>query len=328
MDADPLYTFFSPAEADDPDVLYTTLGVSRASPAAEIAKAYRRAALRCHPDKHASAPQAARDALTAQFQRVGFAFAVLSDAARRKRYDATGRTDEVAFGDGDGGWDAYFADLFDGVDRKALDEDKRVYQGSAEEMADVREAYDETGGDLEGIMARIPHSTLEDEARLVDAVKGEIAAGRLKLTRTWTRTAGDKAAAKKRMRAALAEAAEAEEEAKRLGVWDEFYGSGAKGKRARDEGEEGEEGGKAKGKGKPSKDGEDEDGALAALIRGRQNSRAANFAALEAKYAAKAKKGRKKAEEPHPDELDDDAFAALQAKMFANKDKGKKRKTK
>jgi hypothetical protein len=45
------------------------------------------------------------------------------------RYDATGRTDEVAFGDGDGGWDAYFSDLFDGVDRKVLDEDKKKYQG-------------------------------------------------------------------------------------------------------------------------------------------------------------------------------------------------------
>ncbi len=45
------------------------------------------------------------------------------------RYDATGRTDEVAFGDGDGGWDAYFSDLFDGVDRKVLDEDKNKYQG-------------------------------------------------------------------------------------------------------------------------------------------------------------------------------------------------------
>jgi DnaJ family protein C protein 9 len=196
----------------------------------------------------------------------------------------------------------------------------RLTAGSEEELEDLRVAYKDAKGDLEGIMASIPHSTHEDEARLVAAVEAEIAAGRLKRTKAWSSSSADKSAAKKRKRAAVAEAAEAEEEAKRLGVWDEFYGSGAKGKRARDE--------EQKGKGK--KKGEEEDeGALAALIRGRQNSRAANFAALEAKYAAKEKKGKgkkKAAAEPHPDELDDDAFAALQAKMFGGKGAGKKAK--
>ncbi len=84
-DADPLLTFFSAAEAEDPDVLYTTLGVARDTGGTDISKAYRKAALRCHPDKHASKAPAEREALTAQFQRIGFAFAVLSDEKRRKR---------------------------------------------------------------------------------------------------------------------------------------------------------------------------------------------------------------------------------------------------
>lgn len=45
-------------------------------------------------------------------------------------YDATGRTDELKFDEaGEAGWDAYFEDLFERFDRKALDEDKAKYQG-------------------------------------------------------------------------------------------------------------------------------------------------------------------------------------------------------
>lgn len=162
-------------------------------------------------------------------------------------------------------------------------------------------------------MSQIPHSTHHDEARLVAAVESEIDAGRLTRTRKWTASSKDTGARKKRKRAAEAEAAEAEEAAKRLGVWDEFYGSGAKGKRAGDLG---------KGKKKEEEDEEGETG-LAALIRDRQTSRASNFAALEAKYSKVEEKGKGKKkgkkEEPHPEELDDAAFEALQAKMFGDK---------
>lgn len=47
------------------------------------------------------------------------------------RYDATGRTDELVFADAEGGWDEYFNDLFERIDRKALDEDKKKYQGGS-----------------------------------------------------------------------------------------------------------------------------------------------------------------------------------------------------
>lgn len=170
-------------------------------------------------------------------------------------------------------------------------------------------------------MAQIPHSTYVDEERFVSILDAEISAGRLEETKKWKSSSRDKKARKARKRAAEGEAAEAEEEARRLGVWDEFYGSGAKGRRAADaangDGEE-EEKGKEKGSG--------EDG-LAALIRSRQASRGASFAALEAKYAAPEKKKGKKGKkaEPHPDELDDDAFEALQAKMFGGEAKKAKK---
>lgn len=54
----------------------------------------------------------------------------LSSLTPRLSYDATGKTDELQFGDAEeAGWDAYFDDLFERVDRKMLDDDKEKYQG-------------------------------------------------------------------------------------------------------------------------------------------------------------------------------------------------------
>lgn len=45
-------------------------------------------------------------------------------------YDTTGNTHECKFADADeAGWEAYFEDLFERLDRKILDEDKARYQG-------------------------------------------------------------------------------------------------------------------------------------------------------------------------------------------------------
>lgn len=54
--------------------------------------------------------------------------------ARGKRliqisYDSTGRTEETTFGAEAGGWEAYFEELFERVDRKILDDDREKYQG-------------------------------------------------------------------------------------------------------------------------------------------------------------------------------------------------------
>lgn len=84
-ESDPLLTFFSASEAAKPDILYTTLGVPRTATVEETRKAYRKAALRCHPDKHAGKPEAEVQKLHVEFQKVGFAWAVLSDEKRRKR---------------------------------------------------------------------------------------------------------------------------------------------------------------------------------------------------------------------------------------------------
>jgi DnaJ family protein C protein 9 len=82
---DPILNFFTPAEASQDNLLYTALSVERAAEAEEIRKAYRRAALRLHPDKHAGKTPGEKEEMSREFQKVGFAYAVLSDEKKRKR---------------------------------------------------------------------------------------------------------------------------------------------------------------------------------------------------------------------------------------------------
>ncbi|SHI44069.1 Tetratricopeptide repeat-containing protein [Hymenobacter daecheongensis DSM 21074] len=61
---------------------YQTLGVSATAPAAEVKLAYKRLAVRFHPDKHGGSTQ-----FEEQFKAVTAAYHVLGDPARRAAYD-------------------------------------------------------------------------------------------------------------------------------------------------------------------------------------------------------------------------------------------------
>ena len=83
---DPIYNFFTAAQASEENILYTTLSLTPSASAEEIRKAYRKLALKHHPDKHASKTDAQKEEASKDFQRIGFAYAVLSDEGKRKRY--------------------------------------------------------------------------------------------------------------------------------------------------------------------------------------------------------------------------------------------------
>ncbi|HPD28464.1 MAG TPA: DnaJ domain-containing protein, partial [Phycisphaerae bacterium] len=64
---------------------YEILGVSRDAGPDEIKKAYRRAALKYHPDRNKNDPDA-----EAKFKEAAQAYEVLSDPQKRQRYDRYG----------------------------------------------------------------------------------------------------------------------------------------------------------------------------------------------------------------------------------------------
>ncbi|CAK7239947.1 MAG: hypothetical protein STHCBS139747_001382 [Sporothrix thermara] len=73
-----------------PPNYYAILGVSETATSQQIRDAYKRAALKNHPDRvPADSPE--RDARTRKFQLINDAYYTLSDANRRKEYDAQRR---------------------------------------------------------------------------------------------------------------------------------------------------------------------------------------------------------------------------------------------
>ncbi len=70
------------------DDYYSILGITKTASAGEIKKAYRKLALKYHPDKTKG-----DKALEDKFKKISEAYAVLSDPEKRKQYDTFGSTD-------------------------------------------------------------------------------------------------------------------------------------------------------------------------------------------------------------------------------------------
>ena len=251
---------------------------------------------------HSNSDKAAehkKDEAHSKFQEVAFAYAVLSDPVRRKRYDATGSTSESVDFDGFSWTDFYQEQFKDVVTSEAIEQFSRGYKNSVEEKDDVLSAYEQFKGKWHGIYSTVMLSDpLEDEDRFRGYIDEAIEKGEVEAFKAYTDETD--AAKGRRMKEARREGKEAMEYAKKLGVDEKLFG-----------------------KGKGSKEESSED-ALAALIQKRQAGRGNFFADLEAKYAPKpkkpqGKKGKKRASEDEAEDEDgmpsEKAFQAAAARL-------------
>lgn len=78
--------------------LYETLGVAKGASDQEIKNAYRKQALKYHPDKHKGEKEAEE-----KFKEINQAYEVLSDKSKRQQYDTFGSTGGQSGGGGYGG---------------------------------------------------------------------------------------------------------------------------------------------------------------------------------------------------------------------------------
>lgn len=279
---------------------YEVLNLERAATPDQIKSAYRKAALKTHPDK---APADQKESAKAQFQQVAFAYAVLSDPARRKRYDETGSTSEAVV-DSDGfSWTEYYREQYrDAISEDAIRQFAEKYKGSEEERDDILGAYEEFEGDMDRVYETVMLSNvLEDDERFREVIDKAIKEGEVESFVAYTKET--KKTKQARVKAAKKEAQEADELAKELGVYEKLRGGGKKSKKVAESD-------------------------LAALIQRNQASRMSALDKLAEKYGAvepKAGKGGKKRgakvlEEP---DISEEQFQALQADMMK---KSKKRR--
>ncbi|KAF9967827.1 hypothetical protein BGZ65_012899, partial [Modicella reniformis] len=208
--------------------LYECLNITKEADQATIKKAYYKLALAHHPDKQShTSSESDREQATARFQRLGFAYAVLSDPERRKIFDETGEVSEDSLSvpgsssssSSTATWDAYFRELWSGiVNESTIKEFEQTYRFSDEEKRDVIHAYVTYRGDMDGILSAVPVCTYEDEERFRRIIQSAIDA---KVARKYKAFGGpvvDQKAAARRKREAEAEAAEAEKLWKELGL--------------------------------------------------------------------------------------------------------------
>lgn len=66
---------------------YKLLEVQKGATDDEIKKAYRKAALKWHPDKHSNSNEEARAHAEKMFKDIGEGYAILSDPQKREMYD-------------------------------------------------------------------------------------------------------------------------------------------------------------------------------------------------------------------------------------------------
>jgi DnaJ family protein A protein 2 len=90
-----------PKKEVDTNKYYEVLGVPKTASADEVKKAFRKAALKAHPDKGGDPDK---------FKEMTVAYEVLTDPEKRKLYDAYG---EDGVRDGGGGMSSGFGDIFE-----------------------------------------------------------------------------------------------------------------------------------------------------------------------------------------------------------------------
>jgi DnaJ homolog subfamily C member 9 len=118
--SDPTEDLSSPPTEINP---YEILSVPQTASSSDIRTAYRKLALQWHPDKHQNKEEA-----HTKFQEIAFAYAILSDDARRRRYDSTGSLEDAE--DGEFDWKEWFSEMWNGVvSGDTIREFKEKYQG-------------------------------------------------------------------------------------------------------------------------------------------------------------------------------------------------------
>lgn len=171
--------------------VYEILEIAKDANDDQIKKAYRKLALKYHPDKGGDAKL---------FQALSLAHSIVSDPEKRKIYDQTGNVDSEEASQDFTFWYEYFRGLFPKISVSDISKFQDKYIGSDEEKHDVITAYTQHNGDLKKIMDTVILAEAGDEYRICTVIDQAIAEGVIKTTKkyTSTRVSADASTKKKR----------------------------------------------------------------------------------------------------------------------------------
>jgi DnaJ homolog subfamily C member 9 len=229
-----------------------------------------------------------------KFQRIALAYAVLSDPARRKRYNETGSTSESIVDSEGFSWSDYYQEQFrDAISEDAIKKFALKYKGSDEEKDDILLAYEEFKGDMGKVYEQVMlSSVLMDDERFRHIIDGAIDNQDVPAFKAYTKES--KKSKDARVKAARNEATEAEDYAKELGVHDKLFGN--------------------KKRKKDKKESSEDD--LAALIRGNKAKRGDAFLDhLAERYGADSAPKKSRKRPIVDDEPSEEAFQAVGARL-------------
>ena len=159
--------------------IYEILEVGVKATCEEIKKAYRKLALRYHPDKGGNAKL---------FQALSIAHSILSDDEKRKQYDDTGSVNVDESSNDFNSWYEYFRTLFPKVKVSDIDSFSRKYKDSDEEKNDIIAAYIKHDGDFNKLMETVILAEQEDVSRICEIINRSIRTGELETTKLYTKT--------------------------------------------------------------------------------------------------------------------------------------------
>ncbi|EGG02146.1 uncharacterized protein MELLADRAFT_38800 [Melampsora larici-populina 98AG31] len=205
--------------------LYEILNLEKSATQSEIRTSYKKLALRYHPDKLSpKATDIEKSKSNETFQKIGLAYQILNDSNKRTLYDSSGQINLNSLDD-QVNWNDYFKELWKGeVNSKSIEEFTKSYQGSEEEIHDIKEHYRTFEGDFEQILNNTLCSSQSDEKRIIKLIDNLINSQELPKLKQWTKTKTDKKSAQKRKTLAERESKEAELLSKELGLNSKLLG--------------------------------------------------------------------------------------------------------
>jgi len=159
--------------------IYIKFCIWKKADSKDIKKAYRKLALKWHPDKLKKdiSEEELKEANN-QWQKISIAYDILSNENSRTKYDKTGSvkdSKDYNYTDDDFSWEKYFEILYgNSVDEEKISNFEKKYRFSEDEAKEVCDLYEQSKGDLEFIMDNIPLCTADDYPRFVEIINKAI----------------------------------------------------------------------------------------------------------------------------------------------------------